>query len=163
MPEGCFFMRITFLAVGKAKSPRWDALAQDYSDRIRRFSPCATKIAREAEASIASNPEQARASEAKRILAALPAEALVVALDVAGEVVSSEDFANKLQKWRDTGVRDLWFVIGGHWGLAEEVRARAAWRWSLSRLTFTHEMARALAAEQVYRALARLANIPYAK
>ncbi len=145
------------------KSPHWDALAQDYSDRIRRFLPCETRIAREAEASIASRPEQARAREAKHILAALPAGALVVVLDVAGEAVSSEAFATKLQGWRETGVRDLCFVIGGHWGVAEEVRARAAWRWSLSPLTFTHEMARALAAEQVYRALARLAHIPYAK
>ncbi|MCS7078509.1 MAG: 23S rRNA (pseudouridine(1915)-N(3))-methyltransferase RlmH [Chloracidobacterium sp.] len=156
-------MHITFLVVGKTKSPHWEALARDYGERIRRFLPCTTKVVREAEASIAADPEQARAREAKNILAALPAGALVVLLDVAGEVVSSEAFAKKLQRWRETGVRDLYFVIGGHWGVTAEVQGRAAWRWSLSRLTFTHEMARVLAAEQVYRALARLANLPYAK
>lgn len=156
-------MRITFLVVGKTKSSHWEALAGDYGDRIRRFLPCETRIVREAEASLAADPAQARAREAKRILAALPSGALVVLLDVAGEVVSSEAFAEKLRRWRETGVRDLCFVVGGHWGVAAEVRERAAWRWSLSRLTFTHETARVLAAEQVYRALARLAGVPYAK
>ncbi len=156
-------MNITFLVVGKTKSLHWDALARDYSDRIRCFLPCETKIVRSAEATIAADPELARAREAKHILAALPTAAAVIVLDVAGEVISSEAFAEKLRRWRDTGVRDLYFVIGGRWGVAEVVHRRATWCWSLSRLTFTHEMARVLAAEQVYRALTRLANIPYAK
>ncbi|MFQ3582053.1 MAG: 23S rRNA (pseudouridine(1915)-N(3))-methyltransferase RlmH [Chloracidobacterium sp.] len=156
-------MRVTFFVVGKTKSAHWDALAHDYGERIRRFVPGSIQVVREAEPALAANPELARAREAKHLLAALPASAYVVLLDVAGEVVSSEALAEKMRKWRDTGVRDLCFVTGGHWGVTEAVRQRADWRWSLSKLTFTHEMARVLAAEQVYRALARLANVPYAK
>jgi|YNPMSStandDraft_2_1061718.scaffolds.fasta_scaffold05993_4 23S rRNA (pseudouridine1915-N3)-methyltransferase len=156
-------MQVIFLVVGKTKSPHWEKLAAEYERRIARFLPCTTKVVRAAEGSLAAQPDQSRAYEGKHLLAALPAEAYVVLLDVAGEMVSSEAFAEKLRRWRDGGIRHLIFIIGGHWGVAEEVRQRANWCWSLSKLTFTHEMARVLAAEQVYRALARLGNVPYAK
>ncbi|WP_058867003.1 23S rRNA (pseudouridine(1915)-N(3))-methyltransferase RlmH [Chloracidobacterium thermophilum] len=156
-------MQVTFFVVGKTKSPHWEALAREYEQRIARFLPCGTKIVRAAEGSLAAQPDPSRAYEGKHLLAALPAEAQVVLLDVAGDMVTSEAFAEKLRRWRDGGARHLAFIIGGHWGVAEEVRQRADWCWSLSKLTFTHEMARVLAAEQVYRALARLGNVPYAK
>ncbi|MGQ9897521.1 MAG: 23S rRNA (pseudouridine(1915)-N(3))-methyltransferase RlmH [Acidobacteriota bacterium] len=156
-------MHVTFLIVGKTKSPHWEALAREYEQRIARFLPCTTKVVRAAEGSLAGQPDQARTYEGKHLLAALPADAHLVLLDVAGEIISSEAFAEKLRRWRDGGTHHLAFIIGGHWGVAEDVRRRANWRWSLSKLTFTHEMARILAVEQVYRALARLGNVPYAK
>lgn len=156
-------MHVLFLVVGKTKSPHWEALAREYEQRIARFLPCTTKIVRAAEGALAGQADASRTYEGKHLLAALPAGAQVVLLDVAGEVVTSEAFAEKLRRWRDGGTRQLAFIIGGHWGVADDVRQRANWCWALSKLTFTHEMARVLAAEQVYRALARLGNVPYAK
>ncbi len=156
-------MQVTFFVVGKTKSPHWEALAREYEQRIARFLPCATKVVRAAEGSLAAQPDPCRTYEGRYLLAALPSGARVVLLDVAGEIVDSETLAEKLRRWRDGSARHLAFIIGGHWGVAEEVRQRANWCWSLSKLTFTHEMARVLAAEQVYRALARLGNVPYAK
>lgn len=156
-------MRIRFVVVGKTKSPHWAALAEDYVKRTARFAPCETTIVREADAALASDARRALEREAHAIAQAIPADAISVLLDVDGEMTASEELAERIRRWRDAGERELCVVVGGHWGVAESVRRRADWRWSLSRLTFTHEMARTLATEQIYRAFTILHRFPYAK
>jgi 23S rRNA (pseudouridine1915-N3)-methyltransferase len=86
----------------------------------------------------------------------------VVALDPAGQLLDSPGFAARLEGWIGAGRRTV-FVIGGAEGLPEGILARADWRWSLSPLTFPHELACLLAAEQLYRAWAIRSGHPYHK
>ena len=104
--------------------------------------------------------QRAIEDEGKRVLAALPRNAHVVALEVTGKPYSSEQLAQRLEHWRGQG-RDLAFLIGGPEGHAPDVLAGAHETWSLGPLTLPHMLARLLVAEQLYRAAAMRANHPY--
>jgi 23S rRNA (pseudouridine1915-N3)-methyltransferase len=101
--------------------------------------------------------------EGERVLAALPEGSLLIALDVKGECWSSEELAASFRDWGLSGQNHLTFVIGGDLGLPPAVLARSTLRLSLSRMTFTHPMARLLLLEQVYRAFRILRGEPYHK
>jgi 23S rRNA (pseudouridine1915-N3)-methyltransferase len=154
-------MRLRVIAVG-TRMPTWvDAAVEDYSRRLRgtwrlelsALSPASRKQA-------AGAPVAAKASEARRILALLSARDLVVPLDERGAQFSTLELAQWLQARRSEG-QDLAFVIGGPDGLSDEVLARGRLRWSLSRLTLPHALARVVLAEQLYRASTVLAAHPY--
>jgi 23S rRNA (pseudouridine1915-N3)-methyltransferase len=85
----------------------------------------------------------------------------IVAMDEAGEMAGSLDFAKLLQGWRDDGVREVRFLIGAADGLSAEDRAAADMIWSFGRATWPHMMARAMLAEQLWRATSIIANHPY--
>ena len=99
--------------------------------------------------------------EAARMLAPLPEKTVLVALDEIGKTLSSEEFAAELGRLRDEGIRDLALVIGGPDGLDPELRAKARLVLSLGRMTWPHQIARMLLAEQIYRATTILAGHPY--
>ena len=101
-----------------------------------------------------------RVRQTKSVLAALPKNAHVVALEVTGKPYSSEQLARRLEHWRTLG-RDIALLIGGPEGHAPDVVAAAHEKWSLSPLTLPHMLVRLVVAEQVYRAAAMLANHPY--
>jgi 23S rRNA (pseudouridine1915-N3)-methyltransferase len=101
-----------------------------------------------------------RRREADSLLAALPAGALVIALDLGGAQPGSEAFASMLARWQASG-RDVCFVIGGAEGLEARVLARAEYVLSLGALTWPHALARAMLAEQLYRAQSIIAGHPY--
>ena len=100
------------------------------------------------------------AAEGEKILSVLSPTAQLVVLDVAGQLRSSEQVAQWLGERKDVG-QDVDFVIGGPYGVAAAVVARATWHWSLSPLTFTHELARLLWLEQLYRAWSIQHQRPY--
>jgi 23S rRNA (pseudouridine1915-N3)-methyltransferase len=87
----------------------------------------------------------------------------VCLLDVAGNSPSSPELANTVEKWQNRGLKEVTFVIGGARGVSAEVAERADYRLSLSFLTFTHDMARALLLEQLYRAYTIIKGFPYQK
>lgn len=99
--------------------------------------------------------------EGLALMAALPAGARLVALAPAGRQPSSEELAVLIGNWQDQGVRELAFLIGGPDGLSEEIIAKSDYVLSLSRLTFTHELARLLLLEQLYRAFSIRAGTGY--
>jgi 23S rRNA (pseudouridine1915-N3)-methyltransferase len=99
--------------------------------------------------------------EADKLLAQIPKNAVLVALDERGESLDSGTFAQRLGAWRDAGRADLAFVIGGADGLDEEVRRRADLLLSFGRLTWPHMLVRGMLAEQLYRAQQILAGHPY--
>ena len=99
-------------------------------------------------------------AEGKRILAALPADCIRVALDERGTLLSTMDLARRVARWREAG-RDVAFIVGGADGLAESVKKAAHLVWSLSPLTLPHGLARVALAEQLYRADSILHNHPY--
>lgn len=99
--------------------------------------------------------------EARALLGAVPAGARLVALDPAGRQPGSAELAGMLGDWEDQGVREAAFLIGGPDGLASEIIGKADFVLSLSRLTFTHELARLLLIEQLYRAFSIRAGTGY--
>ncbi len=104
--------------------------------------------------------ERARDAEGQSMLAVIPADCHVVALDLKGKAWSTEDLASKLQDWMVSG-RDLALLIGGPDGLSPACLERADQRWSLSSLTFPHALVRVLVAEQLYRAWTVTTGHPY--
>lgn len=107
------------------------------------------------------NAEQIKEKEAILILEKISDSGYSVLLDERGKELSSIEFAGFLQKIMNAGTRELFFVIGGAYGVAESVKQKADLTLSLSRMTFTHQFIRLLLAEQVYRAMTILKNEPY--
>ena len=105
------------------------------------------------------NAEQVQEAESKRILEAAGRDYLI-ALDEHGQEVTTLQLADRMQKWLGDG-RDVTLVIGGADGLHQDVKTRADWLWSLSKLTLPHAMVRVLLTEQLYRAWSVLNNHPY--
>ena len=101
--------------------------------------------------------------EGAKLLARLDASDHVVLLDSTGKSLTTEKFAAWLCKHRDQSTRNLVFVIGGHEGISESLKRRADSCLSLSPLTFTHEMARCVLLEQIYRAFNVIQGFPYHK
>jgi 23S rRNA (pseudouridine1915-N3)-methyltransferase len=99
-------------------------------------------------------------AEGERILSALPAGCVKVALDERGTLVDTMALARRIARWREMG-RNVAFIVGGADGLAESVKTSADFVWSLSPLTLPHGLARVVLAEQLYRAHSILHNHPY--
>ena len=133
-------------------------LCDEYLGRLTPWVPAAEVEVKEGRD---GTPQQVADAEAERLLAALPAPSMVVALDERGEQRSSEELAQFLRDHRDGGTKDLRFVVGGAWGLAPSVLRRAGFRWSLGRLTLPHELARVVLWEQLYRGWTILQGAPY--
>jgi 23S rRNA (pseudouridine1915-N3)-methyltransferase len=102
-------------------------------------------------------------SEGKRILQLLNPKSFAVLLDVTGEAISSHELAKRIEKWQVASQREIFFIICGPDGASAELAIRADYRLSLSILTFTHEMARVLLLEQLYRAFSIIKGLPYQK
>lgn len=153
-------MKARLVAVGE-RAPPWVAEGfAEYRKRLSHWLPL--ELVEVAPGLRGKNRDTVRATadEGARVLAALPRDAWVVALDGRGKPWSSEELAGRLEHWRTQG-RDLAFLVGGPEGHAPEVAARADETWSLGPLTLPHMLARLVAAEQLYRAAALLANHPY--
>ncbi|HEX8472429.1 MAG TPA: 23S rRNA (pseudouridine(1915)-N(3))-methyltransferase RlmH [Pyrinomonadaceae bacterium] len=154
-------MRFRLIWVGKTKNAHLRALADDYLQRLGRFVRCEVTELRE---SASAEERICLEEESKRIKGALASEPFTVLLDVEGERQwSSPELAAEFERWQEQGVKEVAFVVGGHLGVAAEVKRRADVRWSLSRLTLTHEMARVVVAEQLYRAYTIMRGLPYQK
>ena len=143
-------MKIRLVMLGKTRRNEIRALVDDYLARLRRF----------AEVELTELREDSAASLRKLTLD--PA-ATVVLLDDAGKQQTSAQFAKWLGESRDRGAPELVFLCGAAEGFPESLRRRATQQLSLSSLTFSHELARAMLAEQLYRAFATLAGHPYPK
>ena len=99
--------------------------------------------------------------EGELLLAAAPAGATLVALDRRGKVLDSQGFADRLGRWRDQSVADIAFLVGGAEGHAEPLLEKSALVLSFGAMTWPHLLARAMLAEQIYRAQQMLAGHPY--
>ncbi len=143
-------MRIQLIFAGKTRRAEIRALTDDYVARVRRYAEVEVRELR---------PEST--ASLKRM--DLGAGGTVVLLDAAGKKFSSEEFAEWIRSCRDQGQRGLVFLCGAAEGFPEALAARATLRISLSALTFSHELARVMLTEQIYRAFALLAGHPYPK
>lgn len=149
-------MRLLIAAVGRVKS---GPLADLQSEYLKRLSGSIGIT--EVEERRTLSPAERKAREAELLLAALPEDALIVALDERGKTLASVAFAERVQRWRAEGVKTLAFVIGGAEGLAQPVVQRASLSLSLGAMTWPHLLARILLLEQLYRAQQILAGHPY--
>ena len=153
-------MRLRLIWTGKTRDARLRALSEDYLKRLGRFARCEVIELRESKGSTGNT---GIGKDSKRISDALHDGTVMVLLDPAGEQWTSEQLAAQMQRWNNDGTREVSFVIGGPLGVSKELSAAADKRWSLSRLTLTHEMARVLLLEQLYRAYTIINGLPYQK
>jgi 23S rRNA (pseudouridine1915-N3)-methyltransferase len=144
------------LAIGRLRSGPFKDLQSLYAARI--LPPPAIL---ELEVRQPLPPAALKKREAELILKSLPPDAPLVALDEDGELWSSRDLAGRLALWRDRGVAELAFAIGGAEGLGAAILDRAEAKLSLGRMTWPHLLARGLLLEQLYRAQQILAGHPY--
>lgn len=149
-------MRLTLIAVGRAKRGPEDSLFHTFAKRLQ---PALEVIEVEEKRPLTGDALKAR--EAELISAKIPAGAYLVALDERGKAMASRAFAERLGDLRDGGTRDLAFVIGGADGLDAVLRKRAGWVLSFGPQTWPHMLVRVMLAEQVYRAQTILAGHPY--
>lgn len=156
-------MKLRILAVGRAKSGPEAALIAEYGRRLQW-----TLVLDEVEERRPLSGPELKAREAELLAQALDkgggkasGQRILVALDERGRQFGSRDFAQKLGAWRDQGVAEIAFVIGGADGLAESLRQRADLTLSLGQMTWPHMLARAMLVEQIYRAQQILAGHPY--
>lgn len=147
-------MKARLVTIGRFKPGAEGALFAQYNARLR--PPLELTEIPEASGS----PAEARRREGAAILAALPANALLVALDLGAAAPSSEALAQLTERW-EAAARPLCFAIGGAEGLDPAVTQRAEHRLSLGPLTWPHLLVRALLAEQLFRAQCIRANHPY--
>jgi 23S rRNA (pseudouridine1915-N3)-methyltransferase len=152
-------MRIRFIWPGKTKDEHLRALVSEYLKRLSRLARCEVVETRESAASGPAGIEK----ESHRILEAIPARSQLVLLDVKGREWSSLELAAQVQRWENDSVKEVAIVVGGPHGVSAEIIARAQEKWRLSRLTLTHEMARVVAVEQLYRAYTINRGLPYQK
>lgn len=153
-------MRMTLIAVGRARPGPVRDLYEHYAARLDH-GPLGALTLKEVEARRPLSPDALKRREADLILGALPKGARLIALDERGKALASHDFAALLGRWRDEGVQDLAFAIGGAGGLDASVRKAAALTLSLGPMTWPHLLVRALVAEQLYRAQCILSGHPY--
>ena len=139
-------MKLRVVWVGKTKNPHIAKLCEEYAGRIRHFLPL----------------EIVEVNESK-LLRALDSADRVVVLDPKGNAWTSEQLAKFVSRHMSADSRRLTFVIGDFAGLPAGIKSRADVQWSLSPLTFTHDLARVLLFEQLYRALSIIHNFPYSK
>ena len=149
-------MRLHVIAVGRLKGGPHEALARYYAERIAW-----PLTLREVEEKRPLSASETRQREGALLLGAAPPQATLVALDSRGQALTSEAFAERLQRWRDGGIDDLAFLIGGAEGLADAVRQKAHLVLSLGAMTWPHLLARGMLLEQLYRAQQILAGHPY--
>jgi 23S rRNA (pseudouridine1915-N3)-methyltransferase len=156
-------MRLKFLWVGKTKNSYIRGLAADYLERIRHMVPCEVIETHDLARKRSLKAEALLEGEAEEFARHLPSSGRIVALDEHGKQLSSTGFSRWLETELNRGTRSISFIIGGPEGLSSKITGKAHMVLSIGKMTWTHEMCRALLLEQVYRAMCILRGIPYHK
>ena len=152
-------MKLRVIWTGKTRDAHLRALIDEYLKRLSHFAKCEISELRESP----GNGKAGIDKDSRRITDGLREGAIIVLLDPEGVEWTSTQLAKEIEGWRDTGVKEVTFIVGGPNGVSAELAARAGKRWSLSRLTLTHEMARVVLLEQLYRAYTIIHGLPYQK
>ncbi len=148
-------LRVTILCVGKLKEKYWRDAVEEYSKRLSAF--CRFSVIEVEEERLPDNPSAAQIAngleaEGKRLLSKIPVGAAVVALCIEGKELSSPVLSARIDDWAVQGKSDIAFIIGGSFGLSEQVKKAATLQLSMSPMTFPHQLARVMLCEQLYRA-----------
>jgi 23S rRNA (pseudouridine1915-N3)-methyltransferase len=154
-------VRLKFIFIGPTRKPYLAEGVADLLGRIQHYLPAEEIILKEKKIKSEKDSSQIIADDSARLLARVKQEDYLVLLDLDGKLMSSLDMAGWLKSRMNSGVKSIVFGLGGPLGLNQTVRKRADLRISLSPMTFTHEMARLIILEQMYRALRLNAGHPY--
>jgi len=155
-------MKLRFVWIGKTKRAPVRQLLQEYLDRVGKFVAVEVSELRDRD-DVGGDARRIIDKEGEDIISRTASAGYLVALDQRGREVDSIKLAEMIEKHRISGTKQITFVIGGHYGLSDAVRNRADFVLSLSRMTLTHDLARVLLIEQVYRAFTIIHDLPYQK
>jgi 23S rRNA (pseudouridine1915-N3)-methyltransferase len=154
-------MKLQLWSIGKAHEPYVAPGIDDFTRRLTRYYPAEWLLIPTPRGAGALPPDELKAKEAQLILGQLSKEDYLVALDEHGAQLTSEGLSQFIQTRANSSIKNLVFLIGGAYGLDESVLRRAGYRWSLSLLTFPHQLVRLVLSEQLYRACTILRNEKY--
>ncbi len=154
-------MKIHFWSIGKAHEPYLKAGIEIFTKRITHYHTVEWKIISSAKNAPNLSNAELKKSEAENVLKLLDKSDVLIVLDEKGKQLSSEKLADLIQLNANKSVKNLIFLIGGAFGVDEDVIARANYVWSLSHLVFPHQLVRLILAEQVYRACTIIRNEKY--
>ncbi len=154
-------INLTILAVGRLKEKFWQQAQSEYQKRLQAYLKL--EIVEIPDESDSGHPEEVKAKEAQRILKRLNPDSFLIALERRGQQFSSEKLAAYLDNLVLKGKSRLTLLIGGSWGLDQDVLAKADLLLSFSELTFPHQLMRIILLEQIYRCCKINHNEPYHK
>ncbi|MGM9993147.1 MAG: 23S rRNA (pseudouridine(1915)-N(3))-methyltransferase RlmH [Candidatus Avigastranaerophilus sp.] len=154
-------MNIKIIAVGKIKEQYTKDTIKEYEKRLSSFCSFSVNEVQAEQILDETLSEKYKETEARRILQIIKPNSYIITLEINGKMISSEDFASKIKEISNEGINDVVFIIGGANGLSKSVSDKANFKMSFSKMTFTHQVVRALLTEQIYRAFKINANEPY--
>ena len=154
-------MNIELIVVGKTDSKEVNALVDNYTKRINFYNRFNITYIPDVKNTKSLSEAQQKTSEGEAIMRLLDPSDRVVLLDEKGSEFRSVEYADWLQKRLNSGVKRLVFIIGGPYGFSPEIYSRANEKISLSKMTFSHQIIRAIFTEQLYLAFSILHNSPY--
>ena len=144
-------MKINLILVGKTNSNTFQGIIDDYSERIKHYTPFEVTVIPELKNTKSLSQEQQKKMEGDLILKLLQDSDYVVLLDEHGKELRSIEFATWMSKKQQSVSRRLVFIIGGPYGFSPDIYGRANEKLSLSKMTFSHQMVRMIFVEQLYR------------
>ncbi len=159
-------LSVNIICIGKIKEKYWTDAISEYRKRLSAF--CKFNIIELDEEKTYNNPNAAQIdailnAEGKRIINAISKGSSLIAMCIEGKILSSEQLSQKLSDIALSGSSTVDFIIGGSWGLSDEVKAKSTLKLSMSKMTFPHQMARVVLTEQIYRAFEIMNNGKYHK
>ncbi len=154
-------MKFYFWSVGKANEPYVNEGIKIFTKRISHYYPVEWKIFPPAKNAASLSNDQVKATESSLILNALQNDDILIALDENGKQWSSVELAGFIQQKANASAKNIIFLIGGAYGLHENILKRCNHKWSLSKLVFPHQLVRLILAEQIYRACTIIRNEKY--
>lgn len=159
-------LSVNIICIGKLKEKYWVDAIKEYSKRLSAF--CKFSIIELGECKATQNPngkeiQHILDEEGKLILGKIKSADYTVAMCIEGKIISSEDLSCLMEDIQLQGKSTLNFVIGGSWGLANEVKKSANYKMSMGKMTFPHQMARVMLSEQIYRGFQISTNGKYHK
>lgn len=159
-------LSVNIICIGKLKEKYWVDAIKEYSKRLSSF--CKFSVIELLECKVNSDPNEKQIQhilqeEGSAILQKIKPTDYTVAMCIEGKVISSPELSKLLDNVQLDGKSTLNFVIGGSWGLSEEVKQRADFKLSMGKMTFPHQMARVMLTEQIYRSFQISSNGKYHK
>ena len=154
-------MKVNLILVGKTTSKMFQSIIEDYSERVKHYTPFEVTVIPELKNTKSLSQEQQKQMEGEQIQRQLQESDHVVLLDEHGQELRSIEFATWISKKQQAVSRRLVFVIGGPYGFSPTIYQRANEKLSLSKMTFSHQMVRMIFIEQLYRAFTILKGEQY--
>ncbi len=159
-------MNVQLIVLGKLKEKYMKDFSEEFEKRLSAY--CKFFVLELEPVKLSDNPssqeiENALVKETQMIKAKLPKNAYVFAMCIEGKQLSSGEFADKLQDIALSGKSNIVFIIGSSFGLSNEIKAVADYKFSMSKMTFPHKLARIMVTEQIYRGFSILNNGKYHK